>query len=98
MSSPSRIPKPEWHPLIELVHRANRLLQTDMVRQAHGRGHVDIKYAHNSVFGTLSEAGSRATDMAELAGITRQSMGEIIREMVALGYLEMKPDPADRRA
>jgi DNA-binding MarR family transcriptional regulator len=36
--------------------------------------------------------------MAAQAGITRQSMGEVIRDMVRLGMLEMKPDPADKRA
>ena len=36
--------------------------------------------------------------MAARAGITRQSMGEIVREMVSLGVLEMKQDPDDRRA
>jgi DNA-binding MarR family transcriptional regulator len=36
--------------------------------------------------------------MAERVGITRQSMGEVIREMVDLGILEMRPDPTDRRA
>ena len=36
--------------------------------------------------------------MAARAGITRQSMGEVIREMVDLGLLEMVADPDDRRA
>jgi len=85
-------------PLIALVDRANRALQSDMVRAAHRQGHAEIKYAHNAVFSTLSESGSRATDMAARAGITRQSMGEILREMVSLGILEMRPDPHDRRA
>jgi len=31
-------------------------------------------------------------------GITRQSLGEVVREMVDLGILEMRPDPTDRRA
>ena len=96
MSRPS--PKPDQRPLIALVDRVSRALQSDMVREAHRRGHLEIKYSHNAVFATLAEAGSRATDMADRAGITRQSMGEIIREMVALGILEMKPDPDDRRA
>jgi DNA-binding MarR family transcriptional regulator len=30
--------------------------------------------------------------------MTRQSMGEIIRDLVDLGFLEMRPDPDDRRA
>ncbi len=62
------------------------------------RGYPGIKHAHNSVFATLLLTGNRATDMADRAGITRQSMGEIIRELVGLGILEMKPDPDDRRA
>ena len=36
--------------------------------------------------------------MAARAGITRQSMGEIIRGLVALGVVEMRPDPEDGRA
>ena len=96
--SSADIPYPDRTPLIALIDRANRALQTDMVREAHRQGHPEIRYAHNAVFSTLDASGARATDMATRAGITRQSMGEIIREMVTLGLLDMKPDPADRRA
>ncbi|MEV4263307.1 MarR family winged helix-turn-helix transcriptional regulator [Kribbella sp. NPDC049584] len=85
-------------PLIALVDRANRAMQNDMVRRAHAEGHTEVKMAHNSVFGTLHAEGARAADMAVRAGITRQSMGEIIREMVGLDLLEMQSDPADGRA
>ncbi len=94
----ARMPRPDHKPLIALVDRANRALQADMVENAHRRGHPELKPAHNSVFGTLAEEGSRAADMAVRAGITRQSMGEVIRDMVELGILEMRPDPEDRRA
>lgn len=96
--SRAELPRPDRKPLIALVDRANRALQADMVRTAHLRGHPETKPAHNSVFATLAEEGSRAIDMAERAGITRQSMGEVVREMVGLGILEMRADPADRRA
>lgn len=92
------LPRPDRKPLIALVDRANRAMQADMLRTAHDRGHLELKAAHNSVFATLSEDGSRAADMATRAGITRQSMGEVIRDMVDLGLLEMRPDPEDRRA
>ncbi len=85
-------------PLIRLVHRANRELQDDMVRQARAGGYAQAKPAHNSIFGTLPLEGARASDLAAKAGITRQSMGEVIRELVDLGVLEMRPDPSDRRA
>jgi DNA-binding MarR family transcriptional regulator len=91
-------PRPDRRPLIALVDRANRALQSDMVQAAHRRGHPELKPAHNSVFATLGEEGERAIDLAERAGITRQSMGEVIRDLVGLGILEMRPDPEDRRA
>jgi DNA-binding MarR family transcriptional regulator len=91
-------PDPSFVPLIALVHRANRALQSDMVREANRRGYPEIKQAYNWVFATLDANGSRAIDMAAQAGITRQSMGEVIREMVDLGFVEMQPDPSDRRA
>ncbi|NIK62147.1 MarR family winged helix-turn-helix transcriptional regulator [Kribbella shirazensis] len=97
MSRP-QMPRLDRKPLIALVERANRALQTDMVRRAHADGHAEVKMAHNSVFGTLYSGGSRAADMAARAGITRQSMGEVIRDMVALDLLEMRPDPDDGRA
>ncbi|MGW6195979.1 MarR family winged helix-turn-helix transcriptional regulator [Kribbella sp. NPDC055110] len=97
MSRPE-VPRPDRKPLIALVDRANRALQTDMVRRAHADGHTEVKMAHNSVFGTLHAGGARAADMAARAGITRQSMGEVIRDMVDLDLLEMQADPNDRRA
>ena len=97
MSRP-QLRRPAHKPLIALVERANRALQTDLVRQAHARGHTEVKMTHNSVFATLHTGPGRAADMAARAGITRQSMGEVIRDMVALDLLEMLPDPNDGRA
>lgn len=95
----SRPPEaPARKPLIALVDRAHRALQTHMVREANARGDYPIKHSHNAVFARLPFEGARAADMAALAGITRQSMGEIVREMVEMGLLEMVPDPQDGRA
>ena len=97
MSRPA-LPSPDYVPLIALVHRLNKALQLDMVRAAHHSGHTGLKNSHNAVFATLDPDGSRAADMAAQMGITRQSMGEIVRELVELGIVEMTPDPKDRRA
>ncbi|WP_377643492.1 MarR family winged helix-turn-helix transcriptional regulator [Oryzobacter terrae] len=96
MSSPSREPAPV--PLIALAFRAFRAMEADMVRSAHDGGHPEVKRTHNAVFATLRRDGMRTVDMAAEMGITRQSMGEVVRDMVELGLLEMRPDPADRRA
>ncbi len=89
---------PSRTPLIALVDRANRALQHDMVRHARAAGYEQAKPAHNAVFGTLPLRGARTSDLAVRAGVTRQSMGEVVRELVDLGVVEMRPDPQDRRA
>jgi DNA-binding MarR family transcriptional regulator len=89
---------PDRKPLIALVHNADKAFQAHMVRNAHERGRPDIKPAHNFLFAILGDDGDRAANLATRAGITRQSMGEVIRDLVDLGILEMAPDPDDRRA
>ena len=48
----------------------------------------------------LRPRGGHAPDRARraCAGMTKQSVGEIVDDLVALGYVERIPDPADRRA
>ena len=98
MSRADPFPAPTRKPMIGLVGLAHRKLRADMLREAHRRGHSFVKAAHNDVFATLPLEGARASDMAVRAGITRQSMGEIIRDLVDLDLLEMQTDPADGRA
>jgi DNA-binding MarR family transcriptional regulator len=90
--------KPDRTPMIALVHHADRAFQAHMVESAHQRGRPDLKPWHNAVFAHLGDTPRRAADLATAAGMTRQSMGELVRELVGLGILEMVPDPDDGRA
>ncbi len=85
-------------PLIHLAEKAARILGADMVREVRRRGFPEIRLAHNAVFATLYGEAARTSDMAARAGITKQSMGEAVRELAELGILEVRPDPEDRRA
>jgi DNA-binding MarR family transcriptional regulator len=42
--------------------------------------------------------GMRLTELAGYAGVTKQSMGELVDKMEAVGYVERVADPTDRRA
>ena len=42
--------------------------------------------------------GSRLTEVAARAGMTKQSASEVIAQLVALGYLDRVPERNDRRA
>lgn len=89
---------PDFEPFIAVADKLARALRNDMLTNGHRQGHTEIQSSHNAVFATLPSEGARAADMALRAGITRQSMGEVIREMTRLGVLETIPDPEDRRA
>ena len=61
-------------------------------------GYGDLRPAHFSVFQYLPTDGGRATDLAEAAQITKQSMGYLIEYLEERGYVERIPDQQDRRA
>ena len=50
------------------------------------------------MFGNIEPDGSRLTDLAERAHMTKQSVGEVTTELERRGYLERVPDPGDGRA
>ena len=62
------------------------------------RGYRDLRPAHLVVFQHLSPGGSRQTDLAERAQMTKQSMGYLIDYLEERGYVARIPDPKDRRA
>jgi DNA-binding MarR family transcriptional regulator len=61
-------------------------------------GFDDLRPAHTAVFQHIDASGTRLTDLAERAQITKQSMGYLIDYLEQHNYLERRPDPSDRRA
>ena len=61
-------------------------------------GFDDLRPAHTAVFQHIDANGSRLTDLAERAQITKQSMGYLVDYLEEHGYVERLPDPTDRRA
>jgi DNA-binding MarR family transcriptional regulator len=61
-------------------------------------GFDDIGAAHLAVFQYPSPRGVRLTALADGAGMSRQAITYLVRELEGKGYLERRPDPSDRRA
>jgi DNA-binding MarR family transcriptional regulator len=58
----------------------------------------DLRISHGCVFGNIDPDGSRLTDLAERARMTKQSVGEVTSDLEQRGYVERIPDPSDGRA
>jgi DNA-binding MarR family transcriptional regulator len=61
-------------------------------------GFDDIRPAHTAVFQHIKAEGSRLSELAQRAQLTKQSMGYLVDYLEARGYVERRPDATDRRA
>jgi DNA-binding MarR family transcriptional regulator len=90
--TPGLLPIPA---LMEVVHEAFfREFREELVEA----GYAEIRPTHGCVFRFLHDEGLRLTNLAGLANMTKQSVGEIVDNLVELGYVERIPDPDDKRA
>lgn len=79
-------------------------VQTHITRRLAEMGFGDLSAAHMAVFihidherGRVSD-GSRLSVLAERAQMTMQSMGYLVDNLEAWGYVERTADPTDGRA
>jgi DNA-binding MarR family transcriptional regulator len=85
-------------PLIRLLDAALSNFSDELSKRLAAAGFGDIRPGHGCVFGTIDPEGSRLTDLAERANMTKQSVGEATSNLELHGYLERVPDPDDGRA
>jgi DNA-binding MarR family transcriptional regulator len=81
-----------------LLRRAARSFDQQFRVRLDELGYQDVGLRHATVFSHLDPEGTRATELASRAGMTRQSMGELVAELVTRGYLAQQSDPTDRRS
>ena len=61
-------------------------------------GHGDVRPAHSAVLQYLDDTGTRVSDLADRAQMTKQAMAELVSHLEAHDYVARVPDPSDRRA
>ena len=85
-------------PFIRLLNTALDQFVDDLAARVADTEFSDIRVTHGCVFGNIDPEGSRLTELAERARMTKQSVGEVTTDLEQRGYVERVPDPADGRA
>jgi DNA-binding MarR family transcriptional regulator len=61
-------------------------------------GHADVTTAQMKLVQRIAPHGSRLTDLAEQAQVTKQTAGYLVDQLERAGWVERAPDPTDGRA
>jgi DNA-binding MarR family transcriptional regulator len=75
-----------------------RAMETRVFEGLAAAGFADLTPAQARVLQRIAPGGSRLTDLAAQAAITKQSAGFLVDQLEGGGYVERVPDPADGRA
>jgi DNA-binding MarR family transcriptional regulator len=75
-----------------------RYSEDRMFRALQDAGFDDWTLAQCRVFQRVAVDGSRLTDLADQAQMSKQSAGVMVDQLERLGYVRRVPDPADGRA
>src|ERR1700760_2637741 len=82
----------------QLLLRASRIVNRHVVEGLHTRGYADLRSTHTALLSNIDLAGSTVTEAAERAGITKQAMGRLAKELEDAGHIRVRRDPEDSRA
>ncbi len=80
------------------LNRAVRRFENKVLELLRKSGHGKLTLGHISLTRNLDIAGTRLTELARRAAMTKQSMGELTEQIEKLGLIVRKPDPNDGRA
>lgn len=86
----------DLHPAL-LMFIAVRHLESRVMAAAAEAG-FELTPAQARLAARIGEDGTRLTDLAEQAQITKQSAGFLVDQLERAGLVERAPDPADARA
>lgn len=81
-----------------LLQQAYRGFNNRAIAKLRQRGHTGLTLAHTLLLSHLDLDGTHITVLADRAGITKQSMGQLVIDLEKRGYIVRSVDPSDRRA
>ncbi|UWU19441.1 MarR family transcriptional regulator (plasmid) [Rhizobium sullae] len=80
------------------MNEAVRLFEGRIIDNLRSNGHSELTAAHINLTRNLDEDGTRLTELARRASLTKQSMSELVDQVEQTGLIEKRRDPSDGRA
>ncbi len=87
-----------WRELGILLFVANRALEQRAFDAVVAAGITDITLAQARVAARIGPDGTRVSELAAQARVTKQSAAFLVEQLEAAGYVQRVPDPTDGRA
>ena len=85
--------------LARLLLAAHRTLASELVLELEERGWPDLRASQAAlVLNVDRRFGTRLTELARRAGVTKQAMMVVVDELEVRGFVRRTPDPEDGRA
>jgi DNA-binding MarR family transcriptional regulator len=82
-----------------LMLEGHRIFAAEMVAWLEERGYEDVRSGHAGVFLHIDRrSGTRLTELARRAHITKQGMMLVVDDLETRGYVRRVPDEEDARA
>jgi len=81
-----------------LLNNAVRRFEARVLELMSASGHDETRIAHVNLTRNLDVEGTRLTELARRASMSKQAMGELVDQCVELGLVDRVADPSDGRA
>lgn len=81
-----------------LCYIAYRAMEARVLAALAAKGFDDMTIAQARLAARIGQDGSRVTELAEQAQVTKQTAGFLVDQLEKSGYVDRVPDPADGRA
>ena len=80
------------------LFNATKKFEQDILTSLASNGFPEIRLVHLNLYRNLEFDGTRLTELAARASMTKQGMQELVDRAEKAGFIERRPDPDDRRA
>ena len=81
-----------------LLNNAVHRFEARVLELMNERGHAETRIAQLSLMRNLDVEGTRLTELARRASMSKQAMGELVDQCTELGLVDRMADPDDGRA